>query len=280
MTRILDARRSESPIPAASDVKDNDTSSSSSSALDFSFLSYVVPDKALMGSFPNYNQVRSLVSLNVKYVVDLTEPSERKRLYKHKHQDYRVRPDNKDTAADGRPEEMEEDYYPMHLQQEKICYLNFPIRDNTAPANHYKCYLLIVWLAFILENLDSPEKMYIHCRGGHGRSPMICILLLSYLFQIGIRKSQEWIVQCYLQRQNLRPKWKKMCASTTAAFPSSTVQRRFLSCFPHRFPLLIRNSPPILFVQQHLLIVQKIIVVRKNKIMIDTKKEEDDDKSK
>ena len=122
------------------------------------YSSYFIPNKALFGSYPIQSQVDDLISLGVLYFLDLTVPGEVSYMY----------------------------------NTQKSKYYNFPIIDRKTPIDNISFTALILYVHNIINNLKKNEKIYIHCKGGHGRVGIIvAILLYLYFGNISSARSIE-----------------------------------------------------------------------------------------
>jgi protein-tyrosine phosphatase len=150
--------------------------------------SYFFKDKCLFGPYPTNKQVRELEELGVKYFIDLTMTSEKLEKY--------------------------------------ICnvnYISYPIRDNNIPNNPAEYLKFIDYVKCIIEELEYDEKVYIHCKGGHGRSGLVVSSLLCVLEGIKSRDSIKKTTMYHRQRPTLKEKWlNRYC-------PNTRIQRHFLS---------------------------------------------------
>ena len=106
--------------------------------------SYFIKDKAMFGSFPTQQSVYELEKEGVKHFIDLTYHDEKK-------------------------------IVPYITSQ---TYLNFPIMDQNIPTDLQAFSRLILHISKTVRELQIGEKLYIHCKGGHGRSG-ICLLYTS-----------------------------------------------------------------------------------------------------
>lgn len=68
----------------------------------------------------------------------------------------------------------------------KIKYISFPIKDDSAPE-----LTSFLSLIFIIDQLVKKEPIYIHCRLGRGRAPMVVI---AYLISKGIPISEAYSI--------------------------------------------------------------------------------------
>lgn len=157
------------------------------------FFSTIKSDsRVLFGSYPTTEGMALLRENGVKYIVDLTTPGEKNRL---------------------------DPYFPKEFN---MTYIHFPIRDNFVPYDMESFNEFIVWLIFIIQSMKEHERIYIHCKGGHGRSGMIvcCVLCLMY----GMTPSQSIgeVTLGHRQRPDIGAKWKmRLC-------PSNEIQRIFV----------------------------------------------------
>lgn len=153
--------------------------------------SFFIPNKAAFGSFPCQETVNKLELLGVTVFVDLTSPGER-----------RITPYT--TAKD---------------------YYSFPIYDGRTPSSwkNYACFLLK--LTEIIKSLPDNEIIYIHCKGGHGRSGMVVACLLILLDKITVEKSIELTTYFHQQRPIMKEKWRyEEC-------PHNKIQKNFVFKF-------------------------------------------------
>lgn len=148
--------------------------------------------RLLFGGYPSQSQFEYLKSVGVRYFIDLTTPIERKRL-------------------------------PVYNQHDnKIIYINFPIRDNFIPYNMEMFNEFINWLVFTIGVMNENEFMYIHCKGGHGRSGMVMCCILCAMHNLLPEKSIEEVTISHKERPLLTSKWK------TRVCPSNEVQQVFV----------------------------------------------------
>lgn len=149
--------------------------------------------RLLFGGYPSGCHFEYLKSIGVRYFVDLTTPYEKKKL-------------------------------PVYnMKDDKIVYVNFPIRDNFIPYDMNLFNEFIVWLIFTISVMKENELMYIHCKGGHGRSGMVMCCVLCLMHNLLPDKSIEEVTLSHNERPLLTPKWKsRLC-------PSNEIQRIFVS---------------------------------------------------
>jgi len=84
--------------------------------------------------------------------------------------------------------------------------LYFPIKDNSIPDNNYEYCKFIIQLKKEYE--DKKTKMYIHCRGGHGRSSMVVISLLCCIYNKELKSIVNDVIEYHRNRVVIREIWK------------------------------------------------------------------------
>ena len=154
--------------------------------------SYFIKDKALFGSYPNNESVLELEkNLNVKYFVNLTSSDEKK-----------ITP-----------------YYTNNI------YISYPIPDRHVPTDWKSYATFIIRLSDIIFNLKNDEKIYIHCKGGHGRSGVVVASLLCYVFKLSPEDAISHTSLCHNQRKEMKEKWRLIGS------PQTYKQKKFIYCF-------------------------------------------------
>jgi len=88
----------------------------------------------------------------------------------------------------------------------EIEYHNFKIKDNDTPISIYS-YCKFIY--DIKKYFTEGKKIYIHCRGGHGRSSMVSVSVYNVIFNTELKKSIEIVSKAHNDRVVLREKWKK-----------------------------------------------------------------------
>jgi len=144
--------------------------------------SYFIEDKALFGSYPNSESVyNELVNIGVKYFIDLTTHKEKLNLNVYKCENY----------------------------------LSYEIKDRYIPQNIYNFVIFIHNLSKIIKSLKSTEKIYIHCKGGHGRCGIVVSCLLCYIFKYTSTKALELTNAYHNNRKVMNEKWRKIGSPQT-----------------------------------------------------------------
>lgn len=150
--------------------------------------SYFIKGKALFGSYPSEKSVRELEENGVRYFVNLTYGDE------DKIKEY-------------------------HTQYELI---HYRIKDRSVPDDLLTFSKFIIHLSEIIKSLSPSEKIYIHCKGGHGRSGLVVACLVCYIFDISPFDSLNYTSKCHSNRSVMREKWRKIGA------PQTYLQKRFV----------------------------------------------------
>jgi ribA/ribD-fused uncharacterized protein len=153
--------------------------------------SYFITDKALFGSFPTQEAVEDLQRAGVRHFINLTHPDEKK--IEPYHTDYN--------------------------------YISFPITDHHVPKDWRLFACFLVKVGDIINKLHPGELIYVHCKGGHGRSGIVVASLLCYMYDITASSALEYTAKYHSTRSVMREKWRRMGA------PQSLYQRHFVHMF-------------------------------------------------
>ena len=138
----------------------------------YDWISCLYDKRLYFGPFPNQMMADQLVLEGFNVIVNLTMPNEE----------------------------------PIYVLPYFIHYYCLPIQDNSYPICHISYCKLISRLKM---DFCSGKKIYIHCRGGHGRSSMTSVSLIANLFSYDLRRSIEYVNESHNQREVLRNKWRK-----------------------------------------------------------------------
>lgn len=139
------------------------------------FCSCFYEGNGYFGGYPNADHFQELIQEGITVFVDLTTLREQGRLPFV----YKVPPDTR--------------------------YLHFPILDNQIPINRQAFLRLVYDVASLLK---QGKKVYVHCKGGHGRSGVLVSSLLCYMHNITPDKALRMTTVYHSQRPNLKAKWK------------------------------------------------------------------------
>ena len=144
--------------------------------------SYFIENKAIFGSFPSQIQVLELENIGVRFFINLTFSSEPKLI-------------------------------PYTTNYVTISHL---IPDKSIPSEHVPFCKFIYNLYITLKFLGDGEKIYIHCKGGHGRSGIVVAMLLALYHNISAEEALEMTRRCHQERLVMRDKWRRIGAPQTA----------------------------------------------------------------
>lgn len=159
---------------------------------------YFIPDLCLFGSYPDSNHIKQLLDINVKYFVDLTTEDENLPSY----------------------EKMVENY------------IHFPIVDRRMPSpkeiEKFKSFI-----DNLVEIINNNNKIYIHCRGGHGRSGVVASILYKIFYNITPNEAMTEINKLHRKRLD---NMEKMGIEVGKSFtqlkkwgsPQTEAQRKFV----------------------------------------------------
>tara|TARA_B100000401_G_scaffold92330_1_gene59032 strand:+ start:8293 stop:9222 length:930 start_codon:yes stop_codon:yes gene_type:complete len=147
------------------------------------YCSFFIKDKALFGSYPNKESFQQLYDNNIRYFVDLTNVKERKDLYDYK--------------------------------SNEITYYNYQINDKKYPENIITFIKFIIQISETIKNLKNNEKIYIHCKGGHGRSGILVACLLCYIYNIKPQEALDKTTKYHSDRLIMRDRWRKIGSPQT-----------------------------------------------------------------
>lgn len=165
--------------------------------------SYFIQNKALFGSFPTQEVVHILEELGVRCFIDLTNSDESK-----------TTPYNT-----------------------KYKYIKYPIVDRKIPEDWKSFAQLVVKICHVIHNLNNGEKVYVHCKGGHGRSGILVACIFCHYYSIKPEEALKQTTRCHSNRPQMRDKWRKLGS------PQGKRQKDFV----HRFfrPLKFSNPESI-----------------------------------
>lgn len=154
--------------------------------------SFFIEKKALFGGFPNHQQIIELQKLGVTTFIDLTFGMEKNTF------SYSNVVDN---------------------------WINYPIKDGHVPQNNKHFLIFLLLIQMIVESLQPEEKIYIHCKGGHGRSTLVVSCFLGMVFKLPSEESLKLARMYHNVRPNLSPKW------FITEWPLNAKQRKFVESF-------------------------------------------------
>ena len=143
--------------------------------------SYFIKDRALFGSYPTQEAVNELEKEGVKFFINLTHDDEAK-----------ITP---------------------YTTNNKI--IAYPIIDRHVPTDWQSFAKFIIRISYIIRNLKNGERIYLHCKGGHGRSGVVVAAILCYMFRLSPTESLEQTTKFHSNRSVMRDKWRKLGSPQT-----------------------------------------------------------------
>ena len=152
-------------------------------------VSVLIDKRLLFGAYPNENMLASLEKLGVTTLVDLTTQREIKKKDKY---------------------EIKED----------LKYIKYSIIDGKAPLNVIKFEKFI---SNLIGDYGKGEIIYIHCRGGHGRSSVVSIVLIKLILDLSLNDAIVMVREIHTKRKKMSLKAIKM------GIPQTKIQTRFLN---------------------------------------------------
>jgi protein tyrosine phosphatase len=162
--------------------------------------SYFINNKALFGGYPSQELVNSLEEIGVKYFIDLTLSNE------------------PNTTP----------YTTNHN------IIRYPIKDMSVPEHMLSFISLIYRLNNILLNLQEGEKIFVHCRGGHGRAGIVVACLLYIFIYRNVDQSLRQTNICHNARLTMSDRWRLVGS------PQTSEQKQFVRRVCDRIELLDR----------------------------------------
>ena len=143
--------------------------------------SYFIEDIALFGSSPTQEFVDYLeTELNIRYFIDLT--------------------------YDNEPN--------IDIYTTKYTKIRYPIKDQKIPTIQLEFCKLIYRLCAILK---VGGKMYLHCKGGHGRSGVVVAGILGLYHNIGAEEALSMTHKFHQNRKVMRDRWRLIGSPQTYA---------------------------------------------------------------
>lgn len=147
--------------------------------------SYFIPQKALFGSMPNQQRAETLENLGVVYFIDLTSPKE----------------------------------VGLSHYITKYNRIKFPIQDRKIPKDLVSFSRFVYMVYQIIKSLKDKQKIYIHCKGGHGRSGIVVACILCLYLKIPPEYALDLTRFYHQQRKEMRDKWRRIGS------PQTTMQK-------------------------------------------------------
>ena len=142
--------------------------------------SYFVRNRALFGSYPTQHGAEELEEHGVRYYINLTNPGESK-------------------------------IVPFET---KYTELSFPIPDRHVPLHWGDFAKFILRISKIIRELEPEERVYVFCKGGHGRSGLVVACLLVNLVGMPPSEALTQTSRYHSKRPEMKDKWRKIGAAT------------------------------------------------------------------
>lgn len=169
-------------------------------------VSVFIHDRAMFGGYPSQADVAILERYGARHFVDLTTP---------------------DDKIGSR--------YTTNYNR-----IAHPIRDNTCPSrSQRKAFAtLITRLADLVLNMCAGELVYIHCKGGHGRSGTVVAALVAYIYGVSGDRAINYTGLCHRQRPSMKEKWRRLGS------PNTPSQKRFVRSVTLPIYICSNNDTP------------------------------------
>jgi ribA/ribD-fused uncharacterized protein len=136
-------------------------------------------DQGYFGNFPSQTDINYMESIGIHYFINLTCDNENLTPYSVSNKSFKV---------------------------------DLPILDRKIPYDVFNFTLLILKSVYLLKN---NRKIFIHCKGGHGRSGILVACILKLYLNISPEKAIELTTKYHNEREGVREKWKKIGSPQT-----------------------------------------------------------------
>jgi hypothetical protein len=150
--------------------------------------SFFIDKKAMFGSYPTQDTVDILEEKGVRFFVNLTYEHEKK----------------------------------ITPYSTRYNYISFPIPDGGIPTNKKEFIIFIYTMCNIIKNLKGDDSIYIHCKGGHGRSGVVVACISAKVFCMSSTMALSYTSNCHYNREIMREKWRQIGS------PQTLSQRKFV----------------------------------------------------
>jgi len=169
---------------------------------------YFVTNQCLFGAYPTQHQIQQLEDWGIDIVVNLTKNDEKK-----------IRPYQTRTA--------------------KV--IQFSIPDRKVPEDVREFCALVIHLT---REIKNGKKIYIHCKGGHGRAGLLVAAILCYLHKITPKESFIRTSEYHATRPVHSTNPKKNEFWKTKGSPQTKEQREFVKSLfqPYKITKVMERS--------------------------------------
>jgi protein-tyrosine phosphatase len=113
--------------------------------------------------------------------------------------------------------------WPVYELPPDIIYYSCPIKDRTPTAFDRDWFHELVNL--LVTHIGDEDKIYVHCRGGHGRSGMFAAIIYALVENVSATKALKDVYSSHQRRTEMDEKWRKMGA------PQSRSQKAFVTSY-------------------------------------------------
>jgi len=167
---------------------------------------FFITNQCLFGSYPTQTQVNELEEWGIDIIVNLTKLGEKK-----------VEP---------------------YITNKKV--INFEITDNSIPVSE-KILEFCSLVIYLVKMINDCKKIYIHCKGGHGRSGILVACILCYKYNVTVPESLKITNKCHLTRpiHARRPQMNDYWISKGS--PQTEEQKKFVQDI--FWPYRVNRSP-------------------------------------
>lgn len=178
--------------------------------------SFFIDGVALFGSFPSQQDVFELENIGVRYFINLTYEGEKK-----------IKP-----------------YITNYT------YISFPLVDRNIPEDKFKYSVFITKIVNLILSVKNGDIIYIHCKGGHGRSGVVVSCILCLLYNWKAKYSIKYTNMKHNERLNMKSFWRRVGS------PQTRQQKDFVLNFYK--PLYINSIPILCLNSKSTIVMNKI----------------------
>lgn len=152
---------------------------------------FFIKDQCIFGAYPTQDQIEILEKWGVDLIINLTSDTEKK----------------------------------IHPYETVTKVIQFVIPDRGIPDDTYKFCSLII---YITNQILLRKKIYIHCKGGHGRAGLVVACILCYLHKVTPERAITMTTGYHATRQVHSSKPKQHAFWKRIGSPQTQEQRDFV----------------------------------------------------